>query len=158
MLSMKTKIVQFDIEVAKKIQTGEITGKILYNKAEAEIIDFDLHFNGRTYICAKVKENSERQVTRLFDIKGDDAENSSLYYSLKLEVIDNEPKFKPFDKVLVRDNDDEEWEASYFSHIRHMRNDSTSYRYIAGNLQWKQCIPYEGNENLVGMTNKPNEV
>lgn len=69
----------------------------------------------------------------------------------KFGVSDQESKhlFKPFDKVLVRDRDEQEWECSLFSHI-----DEEGY-YVCVGSWWLQCIPYEGNENLLGTTNKP---
>lgn len=60
-----------------------------------------------------------------------------------------EPELKPFDKVLVRDRDEQEWECSLFSHI-----DEEDY-YVCVGSWWMQCIPYEGNEHLLGTTNKP---
>ena len=60
-----------------------------------------------------------------------------------------EPELKPFDKVLVRDIDEQEWECSLFSHI-----DEEDY-YVCVGSWWLQCIPYEGNEHLLGTKNKP---
>lgn len=59
----------------------------------------------------------------------------------------NEPMFKPFDKVLVRDSDEGVWIADLFSHVE---NDAYPFRYV-GN-KWNYCIPYECNEHLVGTT------
>lgn len=69
----------------------------------------------------------------------------------KFGVTDQESKhqFKPFDKVLVRDIDENEWECSLFSHI-----DEEGY-YVCVGSWWMQCIPYEGNEHLLGTTIKP---
>lgn len=66
------------------------------------------------------------------------------------QVTDQESKhqFKPFDKVLVRDIDENEWECSLFSHI-----DEEGY-YVCVGSWWMQCIPYEGNEHLLGTKNK----
>lgn len=58
-------------------------------------------------------------------------------------------QFKPFDKVLVRDLDEHKWECSLFSHI-----DEEGY-YVCVGSWWMQCIPYEGNEHLLGTTNEP---
>lgn len=67
------------------------------------------------------------------------------------QVTDQEskPRLKPFDKVLVRDLDTHEWECSLFSHI-----DEEGY-YVCVGSWWLQCIPYEGNEHLLGTKNKP---
>lgn len=59
------------------------------------------------------------------------------------------PQLKHFDKVLVRNNDDDEWVCDIFSHI-----DELAFYYCVG-TRWKQCIPYEGNEHLLGTTKKP---
>lgn len=67
------------------------------------------------------------------------------------QVNDQETKhqFKPFDKVLVRDRNDGKWGCDFFSHI------AEDNRYICIHSWWKQCIPYEGNEHLLGTTNNP---
>ena len=69
----------------------------------------------------------------------------------KFGVTDQENKhqFKPFDKVLVRACDEQEWECSFFSHI------TEGGYYACVGSWWLQCIPYEGNEHLLGTTNKP---
>ena len=54
--------------------------------------------------------------------------------------------FKPFDKVLVRDEDDEEWVPVFF---RASISDN-EYVTIGSGIIWKQCIPYEGNEDKAG--------
>lgn len=69
----------------------------------------------------------------------------------KFGVSDRESKhqFKPFDKVLVRDIDEQEWRCNLFSHI------SEGGYYVCVSSRWSQCIPYEGNEHLLGTTNRP---
>lgn len=67
--------------------------------------------------------------------------------TLQLEKIKKE-NFKPFDKVLVRNVEHVEWRISFFSSYS---NETYKYKCINGN--YKYCIPYEGNEHLVG-TNK----
>lgn len=59
-------------------------------------------------------------------------------------------QFKQFERVLVRDDYDEVWKCDLFSHIDVYGNYS-----CVGVDYWKQCIPYEGNEHLLGTTNKP---
>lgn len=67
----------------------------------------------------------------------------------KKQIVDikKEHQFKPFEKVLVRDSIDDVWRASFFSHIK--ENDG---RYVITCVTWKFCIPYIGNESLVGTT------
>lgn len=52
---------------------------------------------------------------------------------------------KPFDKVLVRDDNDTPWKVGLFSHI-----DNKLFQCV-GSI-YRQCIPYEGNEHLLGTT------
>lgn len=58
-------------------------------------------------------------------------------------------EFKPFDKVLVRQLETEEWRANIFSHT-----DKTDeyLDYVCVNGRWEFCILYEGNESLLGTT------
>lgn len=69
-----------------------------------------------------------------------------------LEIEKSQPEFKdglkPFDKVLVRDYDNEIWHANLFSNYM----SEGSYGCVCG--AYKQCIPYKGNEHLLGTRNK----
>jgi len=67
----------------------------------------------------------------------------------KKMIVDLKKKveLKPFDKVLVRDNEDDIWEVSLFGY-----KDELYYRCDNG-IPWIQCIPYDGNEHLLGTTN-----
>lgn len=66
----------------------------------------------------------------------------------KKQIVDLKPKveLKPFDKVLIRDINAERWKASFFSY-----KEESHYVSIEGRC-WRQCIPYEGNEHLLGTT------
>lgn len=69
----------------------------------------------------------------------------------KKQIVDLKPKveLKPFDNVLVRHQKTEEWRANIFSHT-----DKTDeyLDYVCVNGRWEFCIPYEGNESLLGTT------
>lgn len=72
----------------------------------------------------------------------------------KFGMTDQESKhqFKPFDKVLVRDSDHSKWECDIFSHLGDKED-----TFVCISDWWRQCIPYEGNEHLLGTTNKPED-
>ena len=73
---------------------------------------------------------------------------------LNLETLDIEkPKceFKTFDKVLGRNEKDDVWEADLFSHYR----EESQYPFRCIGFSRKYCIPYEGNEHLLGTRNNP---
>lgn len=72
------------------------------------------------------------------------------YYELVPNKFDI-TTLKPFDKVLVRDNNTMEWDISFFSHC----NGLEFYKYSCLNGNgYAQCIPYEENKHLLGKTNK----
>lgn len=60
-------------------------------------------------------------------------------------------EFKPFDKVLGRNEKDDVWEADLFSHYR--KESQYPFRCIGCSREY--CIPYEGNEHLLGIRNNP---
>ena len=68
-----------------------------------------------------------------------------------------DPKtLKPFDKVLVRDSDNESWCCDLFSHIR---EENIGYKYVAsGFFLYRCCIPYnDETKHLVGTTGEAPE-
>ena len=72
---------------------------------------------------------------------------------LQVEPVKPECPFKPFDKVLVRDNNEQEWKINFFSHY----NKDFCYKYYCLKSCYNQCIPYEGNEHLLGTTDSYTE-
>ena len=64
-----------------------------------------------------------------------------------------EPKclLKPFDKVLVRDSDAGIWKAAHFSHYI----GEYEYPYFTTASAYKQCVPYDCNEHLLGTDKSP---
>lgn len=64
-------------------------------------------------------------------------------------------EFKPFDKVLAKYYEDDNWEASLF--IRTITNDQDGeikYECLNGTV-YVYCIPFEGNEYLLGTAENP---
>lgn len=68
--------------------------------------------------------------------------------TLQVEPVKSECPFKPFDKVLVRDDYGQEWTINFFSHYKK----DVTYKYSCLKSCYRQCIPYEGNEHLLGTT------
>lgn len=54
--------------------------------------------------------------------------------------------------VLVRDDNEEDWVYGIFSHYCKNMN-----QFVVCCFDWRQCIPYEGNEHLLGTTDMPDE-
>lgn len=91
---------------------------------------------------------TEEEKQQLFDAL---AKEGKTWDAEKKEVIDLKPKveLKPFDKVLVRDSKSDYWRATLFSHV----NENGCYYCVWAS--WTYCIPYEGNEHLLGTKNNP---
>lgn len=97
---------------------------------------------------AEVRYATEKEKQQLFDAL---AKKDKAWDAEKKLIVDLKPKieFKPFDKVLVRDCLDEMWRPSFFAY--YLPFGKEPYQVIGG--EWvKLCIPYEGNESLLGTT------
>ena len=140
---MKTKIIPFDLEMAEKIQAGEIEGKMV----EVTTKKFTYNSHGCIAIDQKVDKFIElpEEAPKHDDIEEVPTVDGSIVF-----LRHKKHEFKPFDKVLVRSCDELFWSCDLFSHVN---NDI----YICIGGGWSQCISYEGNEHLVGTTNKPKE-
>lgn len=69
--------------------------------------------------------------------------------TLQVEPVKSTCPFKSFDKVLVRDNDEQAWCANYFSHYKN----APDYFYVCINGIYHYCIPYnEHTAHLLGTT------
>lgn len=101
------KRVPFTIELAKKIQSGEVD-------------DLDSMLNELKTICNK--------------------------------GITTKHEFKPFDKVLVRDEKCNKWYPTIIGYVSPING---RYCDICRNLILSDTLPYEGNEHLVGKTDNP---
>ena len=79
----------------------------------------------------------------MFDIKDQDT------YKLVSDKFDIS-SLKPFEsKVLIRDYNDKPWVPSFWGKYL---NDDSNCRYLTTNGFYRYCIPYDGNEYLLGNT------
>ena len=92
------------------------------------------------------RSSTEEEKQQLFEAL---AKKGKAWDAEKKQIVDikKELQFKPFEKVLVRDSYNDMWRASFFSHIK-----EDDGRYVTTCCTWKFCIPYIGNESLVGTT------
>lgn len=61
-------------------------------------------------------------------------------------------ELKPFDKVLVRNNTDENWTINLFSRYDEKNKE---YPFICIGAHYKYCTPYKGSEYLLDTANSP---
>ena len=99
------------------------------------------------FLLSRLYPAREDEKKELFDAL---AKEGKTWDAEKKQIVDikKEHQFKPFEKVLVRDSYDDMWRASFFSHIK-----EDDGRYVTTCLTWRFCVPYEGNEHLLGTTN-----
>ena len=145
-------------------------GDILVNENNAHIIfekftdDTYTTFIGRHYLNKNYKNYVPGRytcVTQHFHIEESNAAQIYIYnieekiggkLDLKtLEIEKTKCEFKTFDKVLGRNEKDDVWEADLFSHYR----EESQYPFRCIGFSRKYCIPYEGNEHLLGTRNNP---
>lgn len=125
-------------------------------------------FKGKHYLnCADDNNHKYKENMSLFTVNyqiedKDDAqcfintieERLGGKLNMKTLKLENKPKwkFKPFDKVMVRNYDTEVWKANIFSHKAvSIGSHTTIYVCIQG--AWNQCIPYnEKTAELIGTT------
>lgn len=86
-----------------------------------------------------------------YDITRNIATRLFIKFQDEWELVPNKfdiSTLKAYDKVLVRDTDEQVWVADLFSHalVRPLGN----YTFACIGHYPNQCIPYEGNEHLLG--------
>lgn len=94
----------------------------------------------------KLRLATEEEKQQLFDAL---AKKGKQWDAKKKMIVDLKPKveLKPFDKVLVRNDKEDQWSANIFSY--QVRD---NMYYCLGENYWRYCIPYAGNEHLLGIT------
>lgn len=60
-------------------------------------------------------------------------------------------KFEPFQKVLVRYNEEQKWDVAFYQKSMHVKEHSV----IGKQFPVSYVIPYVGNEHLLGTTDDP---
>ena len=81
-------------------------------------------------------------------------EDRNKFYSTLVKIYDKEQhkpvrqEFKPFDKVLVKNNSEDHWKTDIY--LNYVEDTHNHYRCTTGH--YKLCIPYKGNEYLLGKT------
>ena len=106
---------------------------------------FGLLFADEVESSEEYRFATEEEKQQLFDAL---EKEGKAWDAEKKQIVDLKPniELKPFDKVLVRDFSRDKWSISFFSFKK-------EDLYVCINhCSWNQCIPYEGNESLLGTT------
>ena len=128
---------------------GELIGKYESNdmlrfgnqyEIETEKFVTDQAFDLRISVHDELREATENEI-ELFE----------KHYSIWEKGAKEQPDFKPFDKVLVRNEERSKWQPAFF--VRD-RGEETIFKYKVLSIQsgrvadFHHCIPFEGNENI----------
>ena len=147
---MKTKRIDFDIDLAKKIQAGETQGRIVTRDGQpARIICWDKKCDEYPIVALIMAYEGNNEAVNVYTASGQTYETHKPT-DLLLEVPDDTPQFQPYDKVLARRIKSDEWSCTFYSHFEGEHHNCMG-------ILFKHCIPYEGNEHLVGTTDEPKE-
>lgn len=121
-------------------------------KVKAVRCSFDNQLDVRTWLIEQGADESDaKEMTPinncLYCVINNRIHEFNPVCSMLVDIVDLKLlKFKPFDKVLVREFDNEAWKPRFFSNYYKLDN-----KYIYGctdGIEYSQCIPYEGNEHL----------
>ena len=150
----KLNLTTLEIEKPKKKPVFELGKLYVFNEEDED---------GELTIIGNLIGKNEKFVTdQAFDLRisvheelREATEDEAITFqeaSTLWEKSKEQPCFKPFDKVLVRDGKEYEWLPALF--VRD-RGEGTNYRYKVLSLrsgkpaEFACCIPYEGNENII---------
>lgn len=121
----------------------------LYDHVSLDIVSQDLDISGEYKIfkenIVEIRLATEEEKQQLFSALEKEGKR---WDAEKKQIVDLMPnvELKPFDKVLVRDSKSDNWRANLFGYI-----DKDEY-YHCVYANWVYCIPYAGNEHLLGTT------
>ena len=128
--------------IGKLIGKNEIEDTLTFgNQYEIENEKFvtDQAFNLRISVHNELREATEGEAITF-------QEAYTIWEKNKKKKSKEQPAFKPFDKVLVRDSKSDYWRANLFGYI------GKEGLYCCVYANWIYCIHYAGNEHLLGTT------
>lgn len=121
----------------------------LYDHVSLDIASHELDISGEYKIfkenIVEIRLATEEEKQQLFSALEKEGKR---WDAEKKQIVDLKPnvELKPFDKVLVRDSKSDNWRANLFGYI----DEDEYYHCVYAN--WVYCIPYAGNESLLGTT------
>ena len=130
------------ILVSKASDSRIISNAVLYING-----DFIIYSDAITYFVSDINFASIKDKNKLFSAL---VREGYKYDEKQHKLVKQE--FKPFDRVLVRDKDTDTWETDIYLGYN---EEDKYYRYKCASMIYKFCIPYEGNEYLLGTTDSP---
>ena len=138
-----------------------------------------IEISGKLYIrqgiiwcgkCGNIRYATSEEKTKLFDALTKEGKRwnaeKNVIENIRLvpkkenatyKKVSNKPEyeFRQFERVLVRDLEDEEWHPNIYGYKDSDVNEE--YTFVCVSSRWKYCIPYKGNEHLLGTSKDPEE-
>ena len=127
------------VAICRKIYKHTLSSYVSLNEM------FGLLFADEVESSEEYRFATEEEKKQLFDAL---AKEGKAWDAEKKQIVDLNQKveLKPFDKVLVRNFSKDKWSISFFSFKKE------DFYVCLNHCSWNQCIPYEGNEHLLGTT------
>ena len=126
---------------------GKCFDSHVFFNIKTKIIEYNIH--GHTFKDAILRLATDSEKKQLFSAL---EKKGKRWDSDKKAIVDLKPKceFKPFDRVITRNDDDDIWTANIFSHM----DSHGEYVTIGCVGGYTYCIPYnEDTAKLIGTTN-----
>ena len=133
------------VDIDKFINFDEVISEII----NVLSIGKGFYKNSIIKIIANLKNVSDSEIAKLKDKLFEAMDKAG--YTWDGETLKNKPQFKPFEKVLVRYSESTKWRCTFYSHFE--PNGIYHHNTVSGS--YAMCIPFEGNEHLVGTTKNP---
>ena len=134
-------IMMFDdksaVFIVDTVKDTYITTIAYCNSANKILLNINVHED-----CIPASEDMKEKLFAAMNKEG---------YTWDGKTLKKKSQFKPFEKVLVRDSEEEKWRCIFYSYFE----PSNIYHHITTSGAYKMCIPFEGNEHLVGTTKNP---
>lgn len=128
-----------------------------YTEFNTTINYYKDHTFGKEEVCNtecfdKVTDEERAEFIAAAEKHYDGKHNSETLQVEPVKVAEPKCSFKPFDKVLVRYNEDSVWRCEFFSNYNTFNK---RYPYVCLSGVYKYCIHYDGNQHLLGTDKSP---
>lgn len=134
----------FKQKVSDEIKISKMTSTFLIETAKCVFVPLD---GNNVFAFLADSDIAEIVKNSCTELKLTDANDTE-------KVVWNPEAFKT--KVLIRDSEEERWFGAIFSHINKNRK-LYPYSIIGATERFRMCIPYEGNEHLLGSSENPDK-
>lgn len=131
------------------VRKNSITNSFIVNSVSSEYYGLVLPDRTGVGVLNVSEQDDWELVLPIHKFKVGDIVKSNMNNKFDISTL------KAYNKVLVRDDNNSAWINTFFGFYDTVTN--KKYPFIAGSVNWAQCIPYEGNEHLLGTCDECDE-